>query len=254
MGIVGYKMTNRNTTLPPVEKRDLPLVGRFVVDPKSIESGSPATLHWDVTGATEVVLDPGIGRVAATGVIEVNPARSLTYVLTAKGPGGSVSKEVQLSVAPARPGENQKANQVCEDAEAKWQAHQSRAARELFSQAAKMGSSQCMVELAEIEMDDDDPGDAVQWFRKASERGNVSGMLHLGVMYQLGIGGVLEDPARSAYWYGQAAQRGNADAMYNLGVCTKPVSESRRIRVRLSRSIKKPPASVTQRRKPGSLD
>ncbi len=222
LGITAYKMLQPNARLSRSEmpqaaaKPGLPVVGRFVVDPQSIESGSPAMLHWDVSGDTEVVLDPGIGRVAATGSLEVNPSKSLLYVLTATGPGGSVSKDVRLSVAAARAVTNRTTDRICEEGEAKWEAHQSRAARELFSEAAKMGSSQCMVELAELEMDDDDPSDAVQWFRKASERGNVSGMLHLGVMYQLGIG-VLEDPQRSVYWYRQAVDGGSADAMYDLG-------------------------------------
>ena len=222
LGIAAYKMLqphvpmSRNAMPPAVAKPNLPVVGRFGVDPQSIDSGSPATLHWDVSGATEVVLDPGIGRVSAAGAIEVDPAQTLTYVLTAKGPGGTVSNEVQLNVVPARPEKNGKANQVCEDAEAKWQAHQSKAARELFNKAAKIGSYRCMAELGEIEMDDNDPSDAIEWFHKAADGGNVSAMLHLGGMYQLGIG-TFEDPQRSVYWYRKAVDGGNTDAMYNLG-------------------------------------
>lgn len=80
-----------------------------------------------------------------------------------------------------------------------------------------MGSTPCMVELGEIEMDDDDPSDAFELFRKASEGGNVSAMLHLGAMYQLGRG-TSEDPQLSEYWYWRAVDDGgNTDAMYNLG-------------------------------------
>ena len=209
LGLAGYKTLNRNIT-PPV-------VARFDAGPQSIKSGSWATLHWDVSGATEVVLDPGIGRVPATGFKEVNPATSITYELTAKGPGGNVSKKARLVVLPGPSASNRRADRICNDAEAKWQVHQSRAARELFSEAANMGSTPCMVELGEIEMDDDDPSDAFELFRKASEGGNVSAMLHLGAMYQLGRG-TSEDPQLSEYWYWRAVDDGgNTDAMYNLG-------------------------------------
>jgi serine/threonine protein kinase len=221
LGLAASKMLPLAASVSPKvtpggAKADLPIVGRFLADPQSIESGSPAMLHWDVSGATEVVLDPGIGRVSATGVIEVNPVKSLTYVLTATGPSGSVSKQVRLNVALGAPKATLTASRTCDDAVARWQADKSTAARELLSQAAKMGSSRCMVELGGIEMEDDDQSDAVQWFRKAAERGNVSGMLHLGGMYQLGIG-VLEDPQRSVYWYRQAVDGGSPDAMYDLG-------------------------------------
>lgn len=223
VGVAGYTVLathsppRKNVTLAPTPvTAEPPLVRRFVAEPQSIESGSPANLHWDVSGATEVVLDPGIGRVAATGTIEVSPSTSLTYVLTAKGRGGDVSKEVRLNVAPTQARTDRAADRICQEAVAKWQAYQSKAARELFSRAAKMGSSQCMVELGKIEMDDENASDAVQWFRRASDRGNVEGMNNLGAMYELGKG-VLEEPERSIYWYRQAAGGGSADAMYNLG-------------------------------------
>ena len=71
-----------------------------------------------------------------------------------------------------------------------------------------MGSTQCMFELGEIEVDDGDPSDALELFRKASEGGNVSAMLGLGVMYELGIV-TFEDPQLSVYWYRRAVERGN---------------------------------------------
>ena len=70
LGLAAYKMLQPSGPLsgsaarPAIAQPDPPVVGQFVAGPQSIESGSWATLHWDVSRATEVVLDPGIGRVA----------------------------------------------------------------------------------------------------------------------------------------------------------------------------------------------
>lgn len=200
---------NRN---PP---DDPPHVVKFTVDPASIESGAPAMLHWDVTGATEVALDQGIGKVAASSTFEVRPREKTAYVLTATGPGGKVSARAYLDVKAGGPRPEPRASELCAEAEAKWRAHQPTSAIELFRQAASLGEPQCMDELGEIYMDDN-AGEAAPWFRKAAEAGNPSGMLHLGAMYQLGIG-LLKDYGPAVFWYGKAAGKGNADAMYNLG-------------------------------------
>jgi hypothetical protein len=87
--------------------------------------------------------------------------------------------------------------------------------RELLRQAANRGDLQAMVELGEANMEDH-AGEAAQWFRKAADAGNQSGMLHLGGMYELGSG-VRQDYGMAAWWYRKAAGAGSADAMYNLG-------------------------------------
>jgi serine/threonine protein kinase len=209
-GLFLYKALSPNRNPPG----DPPHIVKFVADPPSIESGSPAALRWDVTGATEVVLNQGIGKVAASGTFEVSPREKTSYVLTATGPAGKVSARVSLNVRQGS-SRDARASRLCADAEAKWAAHQAIKATELFRQAASLGEPQCMDELGEISMDDN-PVEAVQWFRKAAEAGNPSGMRHLGGMYQVGIG-LLMDYDMAAFWYGQAADKGNADAMYNLG-------------------------------------
>jgi serine/threonine protein kinase len=209
-GLFLYKALSPNRNPPG----DPPRIVKFAADPQSIQSGSPAALRWDVTGATEVVLNQGIGKVLASGTFEVSPREKTSYVLTATGPAGKVSARVSLNVRQGSSGDA-RASRLCADAEAKWAAHQAIKATELFRQAASLGEPQCMDELGEISMDDN-PVEAVQWFRKAAEAGNPSGMLHLGGMYQVGIG-LLMDYDMAAFWYGKAADKGNADAMYNLG-------------------------------------
>jgi tRNA A-37 threonylcarbamoyl transferase component Bud32 len=218
LGAVSYKAWWPNRPLPQAAA---PMVNQFLVMPQSIASGSTAILQWDVTGATEVVLDQGIGKVGAAGTFEVSPPKAMTYVLTATGPGGKKeSASAFVKVTPPTNDEkmaraDRRGRQLCADAEAKWHALQSKQAIMLFRQAATMGNPQCMDELGEIYMDDED-AEAFKWFRKAAEAGNPSGMLHVGAMYYLGKGASL-DYGSAAYWYREADKLGNTDAAYNLG-------------------------------------
>jgi serine/threonine protein kinase len=223
-----------------VAKPAAPVVTQFAVAPQSVVAGSTATLRWDVTGATEVVVDQGIGKMAPAAVIDVRPLKPTTYMLTATGPGGNVTAQAFLNVTPSAavagsnppkqlpaastqaPADNAtRARKFYADGIAQRNAHQNAKALDLFRQAADLGDSQAMVELGELYMEDNagsagDVKEAAQWFRKAADAGNSSGMLHLGVMYYLGAG-VPEDYGEAATWYRKAANAGNADAMYNLG-------------------------------------
>jgi tRNA A-37 threonylcarbamoyl transferase component Bud32 len=196
-----------------------PEVTRFVAEPPSIVSGARTTLRWDVKGATEVVIDQGVGKVTVSGPVEVAPLQTTTYELNATGPGGRVTAPVSVIVTPAPKRKDRadvnSATQLCADAEAQWNAHQSKKAVDLFRQAASLGEPRCMAELGEIDMEDDS-AEAVTWFRKAADAGNSAGMRDLAGMYYLG-NGVPTDYSRAAYWYRKAAEAGNADAMYSLG-------------------------------------
>ena len=194
-----------------------PVVTRFVADPQSVESGSAATLRWKVTGATEVTLDHGLGKVLAVDELEVRPTEATTYILTATGPGGKVSGHASVKVMPPVPGKPEKPNrgQLYADGLALRKTNQIAKALELFRKAAALGEPRAMMELGEIQLEDN-PQEAATWFVKAADAGDSGGMLNLGAMYFLG-NGVTEDYARAAYWYRKAADAGNVDAMYNLG-------------------------------------
>jgi serine/threonine-protein kinase len=202
-----------------------PVITQFSADPPAIESGSAATLRWNVTGATEVALDPGIGKVAAADKLEVRPLQAADYVLTATGPGGKVRATVSVTVTPpaaakATPpagGKPDKSNreQLYAEALAQLKTNQIAKALELFKKAANLGEPRAMIELGQIQMEDN-PSESVKWFRKAADAGDSAGMLNLGALYYLG-NGVIEDYSIAAYWYRKAADAGNVDAMYNLG-------------------------------------
>jgi tRNA A-37 threonylcarbamoyl transferase component Bud32 len=194
-----------------------PVIKEFIVDPPSIASGSAATLRWNVTGAREVALDQGIGKVAAADKLEVRPLQATAYVLTATGDGGKVTAPVTLNVTPPAAGKIDKPNraQMYADALGMLKTNQIAKALELFKKAANLGEPRAMIELGEIQMEDN-PSESAKWFRKAADTGDPAGMLNLGAMYYLG-NGVIEDYSIAAYWYRKAADAGNVDAMYNLG-------------------------------------
>jgi hypothetical protein len=227
-GLLLYKVWPHNNAVqtssePPVKTEPVapvaaPVVAQFTADPESIESGAAAMLRWNVTGAMEVTLDQGIGKVAASDKLEVRPLEATSYLLRATAPGGKVTTaSVSVNVkAPAVPKpEKQNRAQLYADGLVQLKSNQIARALELFKQAAKLGEPRAMVELGEIQMEDN-PSDAVKWFRKAADAGDSAGMVNLGAMYYLG-NGVYEDYISAAFWYRKAAEAGNANGMYNLG-------------------------------------
>ncbi|HNJ36278.1 MAG TPA: tetratricopeptide repeat protein, partial [Leptospiraceae bacterium] len=62
----------------------------------------------------------------------------------------------------------------------------------------------------------DSPNEAVKWYRKAAELGNVFAQYNLGVIYEGGRG-IEKDEVEAARWYRKAADEGLADAQRALG-------------------------------------
>jgi peptidoglycan-associated lipoprotein len=73
------------------------------VEPTSIERGQSATLRWNSQNATDLDLQPGIGRVDAQGSRAVSPTDSTTYTLSGRGPGGSTQATARLTVTVPPP-------------------------------------------------------------------------------------------------------------------------------------------------------
>jgi len=66
--------------------------------PITIRPGQAATLQWNVTGATNVSIEPGLGAVEIAGERQVKPAETITYTLVARGPGGESSETAFIEV------------------------------------------------------------------------------------------------------------------------------------------------------------
>lgn len=85
------------------ESAELPEIASFTVSPANIGSGSSATLTWSVSNAASVDIDHGIGSVGEQGQIQVNPAYTTTYKITAMNNAGVRSRSITLDVSYNQP-------------------------------------------------------------------------------------------------------------------------------------------------------
>jgi serine/threonine protein kinase len=76
-----------------------PAIAAFEAVPASAEQCSIVVLRWTVKNAAKVWIEPAIGQVhQPSGYTVVRPLRSTRYLLSAEGPGGSVRRDVTISV------------------------------------------------------------------------------------------------------------------------------------------------------------
>jgi hypothetical protein len=59
---------------------------------------------------------------------------------------------------------------------------------------------------------------AAESYRKAAEKGDVAGQVHLAALYRDGGKGFPRDMAQAVEWYRKAAEQGNAEAQATLGL------------------------------------
>ena len=79
-----------------------PVIASFTTSPTTITQGQSSTLSWgSVSNATSVQIDHGIGGVPTPGSRVVNPQTTTTYQITATGCGGTVTRQVTITVNPA---------------------------------------------------------------------------------------------------------------------------------------------------------
>ncbi len=85
-------------SLPAAPSAAAPVI-EFSAVPNTIEPGEPVKLKWTVRGATTAFIDQGIGGVPAQqGSRRLFPMRTTSYKLIARGPAGSASASVVVSV------------------------------------------------------------------------------------------------------------------------------------------------------------
>jgi hypothetical protein len=83
------------------ESTPAPSITEFRASPAVIALGEQVTLAWSVGGADTVTIIDGSNEWApldASGALEVLPASSTTYVLTAKGAGGTSTQAVDVTI------------------------------------------------------------------------------------------------------------------------------------------------------------
>ncbi len=77
---------------------DMPVINHFESTPNSVMPGGIATLVWDVTGASSVSIDQGIGAVESQGRKGVIPSGATKYTLMAVNASGEVSASTNVVV------------------------------------------------------------------------------------------------------------------------------------------------------------
>ncbi|MDR3722249.1 MAG: peptidoglycan-associated lipoprotein Pal [Candidatus Acidoferrales bacterium] len=72
--------------------------------PSTVNPGQTVTLSWSSTNATDLEIQPAVGKVAPQGSTPENPTQSTTYTITATGAGGSATASASVNVnAPSAP-------------------------------------------------------------------------------------------------------------------------------------------------------
>jgi serine/threonine protein kinase len=66
--------------------------------PTAVDRGKAVTLTWNSQNASALDLEPGVGKVQASGSTTVAPQDSTTYTLTATGEGGTQTSSTRVTV------------------------------------------------------------------------------------------------------------------------------------------------------------
>lgn len=105
---------------PPPPPPPAAPVCNLSAEPTTVEKGQSSTLTWSSQNATDLDLEPSVGKVQASGSQSVTPDDSTTYTLTATGAGGNTSCTARVTVTqppppppppPAGPSEQELFNQ-----------------------------------------------------------------------------------------------------------------------------------------------
>ena len=75
-----------------------PPVCKLTAEPAAIDQGNSVTLSWSSQNATDVNIDPTLGKQLSEGSTTASPNESTTYILTATGPGGSSTCTARVTV------------------------------------------------------------------------------------------------------------------------------------------------------------
>jgi len=84
-----------------------PIINSFTTSPANVSTGQQTILSWDVSGATEINIQPGIGDVDSSGTLQLTPPVTITYTLTATNQAGSsITGSATVTVTPVVSGKS----------------------------------------------------------------------------------------------------------------------------------------------------
>ena len=70
----------------------------FTAEPASIKPGQTVTLRWATENPQAPNIDQGVGVVQPRGALRLTPKATTTYTLSVRGPNGTLSKDVKVTV------------------------------------------------------------------------------------------------------------------------------------------------------------
>ena len=86
-----------------VASGSIPQVVVFVATPQNIDAGSSTKLCWQVTGATNISITPGVGtNLNANDCATVSPTTTTTYTLTATNATGQIQANTTVNVGTVK--------------------------------------------------------------------------------------------------------------------------------------------------------
>jgi hypothetical protein len=77
----------------------IPAISSFTAAPASTTAGQPVTLAWNVSGATAISIDNGVGDVTNSTATAVSPTQTTTYKLTASNSVGANTATATVTVS-----------------------------------------------------------------------------------------------------------------------------------------------------------
>jgi len=86
-----------------VAPANIPQILTFVANPQTIDAGQSSQLCWQVSGATSIQIDPGVGsNLNANDCATVKPSVTTTYTLTATNAQGTIKANITVNVGAVR--------------------------------------------------------------------------------------------------------------------------------------------------------
>ncbi len=98
LGLASCPIKSPSTSIPPPPPPPPAPTVTLSAEPSIVEKGKSVTLTWSSENAAELQLQPGVGRVEAKGSTMVTPMDSITYTLTANGPGGEQNATARITI------------------------------------------------------------------------------------------------------------------------------------------------------------
>ncbi|MBN1691402.1 MAG: hypothetical protein JW901_10290 [Dehalococcoidia bacterium] len=102
----GALRSEKGFSIRPEEGKAAPVINTFQATPSTVSAGQQLSLTWNVSGASRIVISPGIGEVDAGGSRLLSPGQDTTYTLTALNSGGTTTGALSVTVSAEPEQEN----------------------------------------------------------------------------------------------------------------------------------------------------